>query len=107
VLIDDRHNLDRSAVGGGVELEVNGPYPVRRIRGQRVGLGRGADAFASAALRHPQTLFAPKPLDLLMIHDPALTPSIVIRRPETTTRMILGILAQPSPQRRIRVLGGI
>jgi hypothetical protein len=31
----------------------------------------------------------------------------VIRRPEAATRMVLGVLAQPRPHRRIRVLRGI
>jgi hypothetical protein len=49
-------------------------------------------AFAAWPLRHPQPFFAPKPLDLLVIHLPALTAGIVIRRSETAARMILGVL---------------
>ncbi len=41
-----------------------------------------------------------------MIHGPSLTASIVIRRPETTTRMVLGVLAQPGPQCGIGVRRG-
>jgi hypothetical protein len=37
VLIDDGDDLDRPAVGGGVELEVDRPHPVRRIRDRSVG----------------------------------------------------------------------
>jgi hypothetical protein len=33
VFVDDRHALDRPAVGGRLELEVDRPYPVRRIHG--------------------------------------------------------------------------
>jgi hypothetical protein len=32
VLIDDRGDLDRPSVGGGVELKVDRPYLVRRVR---------------------------------------------------------------------------
>lgn len=60
-------------------------------------------AFASAPLRHPQALFAPKPLDLLVIHNPSLGAGIVIGRPEPTPWMVLGVLAQPVPQRGIGI----
>ena len=33
-----------------------------------------------------------------MIDDPSFTTSIVIRRPEAATRMVLRVLAQPRPQ---------
>jgi hypothetical protein len=36
VLIDDGHELDGPAVGGGVELEVGRPYPVGRVGGRGV-----------------------------------------------------------------------
>jgi hypothetical protein len=54
--------------------------------------------FAPTSLRHPQALFAPKPLNLLVIHNPAFSPGIVIGRPEPASRMILGVGAQPGPQ---------
>jgi hypothetical protein len=51
VFVDDGGDLDGFAVGGGVELEVDGPNPVRGIGGRQVR-GRGdARAFAAAALR--------------------------------------------------------
>jgi hypothetical protein len=59
VLINDRHDLDRAPVGGGVELKVHCPHPIRRIGNHDPGRGAGAEAFAAAALRHPQALFAP------------------------------------------------
>jgi hypothetical protein len=62
-------------------------------------------AFPSAPLRNPQTFFTPKPLDLLVIHCPALPAGIVIRGPESATGMILGIVAKPGPQRGIGILG--
>ena len=39
----------------------------------------------------------------MVIDVPALTAGIVIRRPEATSRMILGVGTQPGPQRRVRV----
>jgi len=59
VLIDDGHDLDRPAVGGGVELEVHSPHHVRRIGLRQVGRGGGAEAFAAAPLRDPQALLTP------------------------------------------------
>lgn len=97
VLIDDRDDLDRSPIGGDVELEVHRPHPVGRIGDHRVRGGGGAVAFAPAPLRYPQPLFAPKTLNLLVIDDPAFTAGIVIGRSETTTRMVLSVGAQPLP----------
>ncbi len=42
-----------------------------------------------------------------MIDDPAFSAGVMVGRPEPTARMILGLLAQPGPQRGIRVLGSI
>jgi integrase len=42
VLVDDRDNLDRAAVGGGIELKVHRPHPVRRIRRRHHWCGAGA-----------------------------------------------------------------
>ena len=63
-------------------------------------------AFASSALRNPQPLFAPKALDLLVIHRPTFTTGIVIRGPKPPPRMVLGILAQPRPQSGVGILWG-
>ena len=60
-------------------------------------------AFASSPLRDPQSFFAPKALDLLVIDLPAFTTGIVLGRSETAPGMVLGVLAQPRPQRRVRV----
>jgi len=50
VLVADRHDFARAAVGGGVELDVDCPDPVRGVR--RGGQG-GAGAFATRAW-HPR-----------------------------------------------------
>ena len=105
VLVDDRHDLDRAPVGGDIELEVHRPHPVGRIRGYRRRRGGGAVAFAASALRHPQPFLAPQALDLLVIDCPAFSAGIVIGGPEPPPGMILGVLAQPVPQRRVRVIG--
>ena len=44
-------------------------------------------------LRHTQTHFTLKPLDLLVIHCPALTAGIAISRPEAATGKLLGVRA--------------
>ena len=65
VLIDDRGDLDRPACLVGVELEVHRPHHIRRA-GLWGFCGGGPHAFASTFHRHPQALFTPEPLDLLM-----------------------------------------
>jgi hypothetical protein len=59
VLVDDRHNLDRRAIGGYIELEVHRPHTAGRIRDDHGRRGRGAVAFASPPLRHLQAFVAP------------------------------------------------
>jgi hypothetical protein len=83
VLVHDGHDLDGYAVGGGVELEVHCPHLVRCVR--RDGLsGGGAQAFAAMVLRHAQAFLTPQPLNLSVVHDPALVlaTGIVVGRPE-------------------------
>jgi len=58
VLIDDGHELDRSCVGGGVELEVHGPHPVGRIGDHGVRCSGAAVVFAASSLRYPQPFHA-------------------------------------------------
>jgi hypothetical protein len=40
----------------------------------------------------------PEPLDLLVVHHPALGASIVVGGAKPAPRMIFGVLAQPGPQ---------
>jgi hypothetical protein len=101
VLIDDGHDLDRPPVGGDVELEIHRPHPVGPIRGHRVRHRRATVAFTASPLRHPQPFLTPKPLNLLMIDQPALTAGIVIGRSEPATRMIPGA-ARPAGRHRDR-----
>ena len=103
VLIDDGHDLDRSAVGGGIELKVHRPHQIRGIRGRHAECSAGAQTFPSSALRHPQAFLAPHPLKLLVIHDPALGAGIVIGAAETPARMGFGIPVQPGAQCRVGV----
>jgi len=63
-------------------------------------------AFASSPLRHSESLFTPKTLDLLMIHLPALATGIVIRGPKPPPGMLFGVLAQPRPQRGVGIPWG-
>ena len=86
VLVDDGDNLDRPAIGGGVELEVDRPHPVRRLGRHRLS-GGGAEPFATTALRHPEPLVAPQPLDFLVVDWPALSPGVVVGPPVTPPRV--------------------
>src|SRR4029079_607988 len=87
VLVDDRDDLDRAAVSGGVELEVHTPHPDGRIGDYGQWCGGAAVAFAPPALRHPKPFLAPKALHLLVIDCPAFRAGIVIRGPEATSRV--------------------
>jgi hypothetical protein len=103
VFVDDGDDLDRPSVSGGVELEVHRPHPVGRIGGYGQWCGGAAVAFAPSTLRHSKPFLAPKALDLLVIQCPAFRASVVIRGPEASPRMLLGVPAKPGPQRRITV----
>ena len=87
-------------------MEVHRPHPVGCIGDHGVRGGAGAVAFAASALRYPKSLFAPKALDLLVIHLPAFTTGIVIRGPKPPPGMVLGVLAQPHPQSGVGILWG-
>jgi len=56
-------------------------------------------------LRHPQAFVAPKPLNLLVIDDPALGAGIVVGGAEPSPRVVLCVVAQPSPQRGTWIIG--
>ena len=45
-------------------------------------------------------------MDLLVIDDPALSPGVMVSGPKPTPRVILGVVAKPGPQRRIRIIDG-
>jgi hypothetical protein len=47
--------------------------------------------FALSPLRNPKAFLTPKTLDLLVIHFPALAAGVVVGRPETAARMLLGV----------------
>jgi hypothetical protein len=98
VLVDDRDDLDRPAIGGDIELEVHCPHAIGCIRHERRRRGRGAVAFASSPLGDPQSFIVPKPLDLLVIDGPALGAGIVVGGAKSAARMVFGVLAQPNPQ---------
>src|SRR5829696_6829760 len=102
VLVDDGDNLDRPAIGGGVELEVDRPHSVRRLCGHRLS-GGGAEPFAAAALRHPEPFVAPQPLDLLVVDVPALPAGVVVGPTVTPPRVGFGVVRQPLPQPGVRV----
>jgi len=61
--------------------------------------------FALSALRYPQAFVAPKPLDLLVIDDPAFAAGVMVGRPETSAGMLLSVGTQPLPQGGVRIGG--
>ncbi len=97
VFVDHRGNLDRLAVGGGVELEVDRPHHVRGI-----GLNRRDRRHPGPLARrdhlHLQSLFAPQAMDLLLVDLAAL---VVAQRgpgaPEPMARVFRGVGTQPGP----------
>jgi hypothetical protein len=103
VLVGDGHDLDRAAVGGGVELEVHRPHPVWRVSGRHTWCGAGAQSLAASPLRHPQAIVAPKPLDLLVIDNPARRACIVVGGAEAASWMVFRVLAKPGAQSGIGV----
>ncbi len=50
-------------------------------------------AFASSPLRHSESVFTPKALDLFVIDDPAIGAGVVVGWPESTAGMVFGLLA--------------
>src|ERR1700682_474661 len=103
VLVDHRGDLDRLAVDGGVELEVDRPHHVRRVGGDRWDRGHPGP-FAWAVHPHLQALLTPEPVDLLLVD---LTALVVAQRrprtPEPMARVFRGVRTQPGPQIRVRV----
>src|SRR6266566_3975114 len=101
VLIDHVEQLQRAAVDGRVELEVQRPDVIRALRPQPL---RGHSRVAKAkpfpfALRHAQALLAPQPLNLLAVHRPALVADSAPGQPVTPTRVLRGELPQPRAER--------
>jgi hypothetical protein len=74
----------------GVELEVDGPHPVRCVRLRRVRCRARPQPLGSPLLRHSQAFLAPQPLDLLVVDVPALVAGVVVGVAESAPRMILG-----------------
>lgn len=76
VLLDDRGDLDRPSVGGGVELGFHRPDRVRCVRFQCVGRGRGPGAFASGTHWVPGAFPSPQSLEPLVICDPVMSSGV-------------------------------
>jgi hypothetical protein len=85
VLVNDVQQLQHPPVDGGVELEIERPRVVGSLRAKpRRWCCRAADALPLAlALRHPQPLLAPQPLDLLAVRHPAVLTSAGPGSPDT------------------------
>src|SRR5215217_3688660 len=103
VLVDDGDDLDRPPVGGGVELEIHRPHPVRRVRRRGVRCGRGTHPLPPAALWDPEPLVAPQPLHLLVVDVPALAAGVVVSPPVPPSGVASGVVPQPLPQAGIWV----
>jgi hypothetical protein len=91
-LVDDMEDLDDPAGGGDVELVVERPHVIGPLGSEPIaGRGGVAEALALAALGgHTQALFSPQALDLLAVHDPALSPQHGVRTPVAPPLMLAG-----------------
>lgn len=70
--------------------------------------GRPAeDPLTAAPHVHTQAFFAPQPLDLLVVHDPAPAASVVVGTSMSPPRVLPGVGPQPGTQPRIGVLEGV
>ena len=87
-----------------MELAVHRLHPIGCIRDYGRWCGGPAVAFVPAALWHSKPSFASKALHFLVIDCPAFCGRCDARA-ETPSRMVLGVVAQPGPQRRIRIVG--
>jgi hypothetical protein len=87
-----------------VELAVHRLHPIGCIRDYGRWCGGPAVAFVPAALWHSKPFFASKALHFLVIDCPAFCGRCDARA-ETPSRLVLGVVAQPGPQRRIRIVG--
>jgi hypothetical protein len=102
VFIDDLADLDRPAAFVAIELETDRPHHVRRdLRGRLHD--RGFNMFEVSALRDTQPFLTPQPLDLFVVHRPALTAGVIICTPASLPRVFLRISTQPVPQPTVRV----
>jgi len=79
-------------IGGHVELEVRRPYPIGRIGDYPRWRGGDAVPFAAPPLRQPQPFLTPKPLNPLVIDDPALCAGIVVGGPESPPGMVVSFV---------------
>jgi hypothetical protein len=98
-LVNHVEHLQRSAVGGGVELEVHRPDHVRPDRAHRPD--RRTDtgqALLPAALRNPQALLAPQAADALVVDLPTSTPCRDRGAAPSPTGPLGAEHAQPDPQ---------
>ncbi len=80
--------LHRAAVYGRVELEVHRPHPVWSIGSGRVRRRGRAQPLTTPALRNPQALFPPEPLDLLVVDVPARAAGVPVGVAEPAPRPI-------------------
>src|SRR3954451_4153994 len=100
-LVDDVEQLDRAAVDGLIELEVDRPHVPRPLGAQPIGRNRGlAETLALAPpRRNPQALLAPQPLHALAVNHPALIDQLRVRAAVSPPGPPNGDLTQRGSQR--------
>src|SRR5207245_11114594 len=103
-LVAHGERFDGSAVGGGIEDEVQGPDVVGALRPQplRGDRARPHPPALGRPLRHPQSLLAPQPLNPLAVHHQTLQAEQAPGLTEPVPRPRPGDLAQPGPQLLLR-----
>jgi hypothetical protein len=102
-LINHVQQPDHATVRGLIMLVIQCPYLVRALRPQPLR-GNGPVAQTTPltpALRYPQPLLAPQPLNPLAVYLPALRPQLVMRAAVSPPRTVLRELSQLRTQRRV------
>ena len=90
-LVDDVAQLQPPAIGGLVELEVDGPHLVGSLGPQQLTVGQ-ATALAFAGRWSPQPFFSPQPAGALAIDDVTLPAQDRVRRLPAPPRVAAGDL---------------
>ena len=107
VFVDHRRDLDRLAVDGGVELEIDRPHHIRGVGRNRRDRGHPSP-LAWTVHPHLQPFLAPEPVDLLLVD---LTVLVVAQRrpgpPEPVAGVFGGVGTQPGPHFGIGIGRGL
>src|SRR6516164_9783074 len=100
VLVGDREDLERAAIGGAVGDEVDRPHLIRPSCDEVTGHPRPTPTTLRFG-RQPEPLIAPQPLQPLAVTGPALTAEDRVDPPVAVARMTASEPLQPLPEQRL------